>query len=890
MRRLSDIILFSIFILSCLSLGVVHIVASGNDLQNVNIDYGLKKKSSHLLNMPTVSHESGFYESPFDLLLAHEAADVTIYYTLDGSDPDPSNLKGAYFNYKNNYVQPQSSGLDGNLLKQDFRTHVYNKPILVLDRTSEPDRLSSISTTFDSEPDYFPVSRHTTGKVAKFLPKGTVLRAVAVNDKGQKSPVISRFFFIGSADEFKLPVINLTLPERDLFDYESGILVAGKDYDDWLKDESAVKRLLEYPWSWVANYKRNFKVKADIFIQNMHGMSLEAPIDIKVHGGATRSHRLKSLRIYPDKSKPIYFDLFEDGHYVEKNRFILRAAGNAAGGTYLTDAAVHKISQGLNFGVQRYAPYIVFVNGEYYGILNARDRRDAYYLKSLYSLPSKKIDHLKNNEELVSGSVDAWRDFIVFLQTAEPQSSEFYTKMERYIDVLSFIDYQAAHILIADKDWPQNNIAYWRYKVESDKSSTKAGYADGRWRWFMYDTDFLGSGMNRRDEGISGYKLNDNMLEWATSIENKEWQWSTYVLRRLLENDQFRDEFIVRFADLLNSWYEPKRSTSIIMQMKERLQSDMPEHIHRWGRPASMEHWANEVTRLSNYFEERPEYQRQHLADFFSLPGTYTVKVVLSEHGSASIKLNSLVLKASENPLPSAVENVLALPWSGEYFKGMPLRVEATPLDGYEFSHWEILGADVSNFDRHQKILVVQPDANIYIKAVTTKASGGGPRRVFDSLSLQHELGFDFILSSSGYIYDKSYAQVEGVSIQSVSRGLSLVGLTSDGRVNTLRTVDLCGEPLHAGHGFKQDLEQYQTDYAVMAIIAHDSAICTDERKSLNVLFSDTGLDMWKQISFRTPYIAIISQGGKRNEFAGNRGDVLMLHVKDESSLKTIVH
>src|SRR5699024_1178192 len=101
---------------------------------------------------------------------------VTIYYTLDGSEPDPENLEGSTYRYKNSYQQPPKEigervEIKNNFLYNEYKTYRYQQPIPITDRTYEPDRISQISTTFDEEPDYFPKTRLLNLPVNKRIKK-----------------------------------------------------------------------------------------------------------------------------------------------------------------------------------------------------------------------------------------------------------------------------------------------------------------------------------------------------------------------------------------------------------------------------------------------------------------------------------------------------------------------------------------------------------------------------------------------------------------------------------------------------------------------------------------------------------------------------------------------
>ena len=53
---------------------------------------------SEILLPPTFSNDGGFYTAAFNLTISTATSGATILYTLDGSDPDPSNLGGTTYN------------------------------------------------------------------------------------------------------------------------------------------------------------------------------------------------------------------------------------------------------------------------------------------------------------------------------------------------------------------------------------------------------------------------------------------------------------------------------------------------------------------------------------------------------------------------------------------------------------------------------------------------------------------------------------------------------------------------------------------------------------------------------------------------------------------------
>src|SRR5690625_4995824 len=67
------------------------------------------------------------------------------------------------------------------------------------------------------------------------------------------------------------------------------------------------------------------------------------------------------------------------------------------------------------------------------------------------------------------------------------------------------------------------------------------------------------------------------------------------------------------------------------------------------------------------------------------------------------------------------MEKYLAFPWKGEYFAGMPIHLNISPREGYQFSHWESQGitADIAG----ESHIELAPHSDSIVTAVLKKQS-----------------------------------------------------------------------------------------------------------------------------------------------------------------------
>lgn len=610
------------------------------------------------LSPPDFSHVSGFYSTNISLVLSHPDPDATIIYTTDGSEPNINNITGTAYRYKNIYH-------NGPFITKTFRSNEYSNEILLQDKTAEPNKLANISTTLSkSTPEYFP---KTT------IPKANVIKARAYV-KGVASSTISHTFFISSANSFNhsLPVISITVDENKLFDYHDGIYVAGIDN----LNNSGENRFGFFNWNRSTELTANFQ-----YFENQQNM-INQNIGLRIHGSFTRTARLKSLRLYArsdyDVNNTFNFPFFENYSYSNFKRLILRNSGNDGEYALIRDGFMQRLVRHLNFEIQEYRPVVHYINGEYWGIINLRERYDRHYFERVFGIEEDDLDFLeldgRNDDFIKEGDNVHWKNLFSYIDQNDLSLTSNYNYVITQMDEVNFIDYQIANIYFGNTDWPGNNILYFRKKTPNYVPNAPHGQ-DGRWRWALNDTDF--------GFGLYNSTARHNTLEFAASQSLSAWPnltWPTLFLRKLLLNESFKIQFINRYADLLNTAFIPERTISLINQMKDVISSEIPNHRSRWAIPLS---WESQINTMINYANQRPDFARQHIKDFFDISEDHTIQVNVSDNQHGHVQINSIAI---EGNTPGVAEN--PYPWTGVYFDNIPISVKAIPAKGYGFSHW----------------------------------------------------------------------------------------------------------------------------------------------------------------------------------------------------------
>ncbi|MCC5916361.1 MAG: CotH kinase family protein [Cryomorphaceae bacterium] len=642
--------------------------------------------SAAYLPPPNISHLSGFYNNSFNLNITHPDSSVIIIYTLDGSVPDTANLTGFTYFFKNSY--PELPGQPfGQLLPSNIQTMVFANTVQIKDRSADSNIVASKSTTWHHSPPYLPSST---------VKKSTVIKTRVVKD-GHMSNYITRTYFIdttGTKFNSTLPTISLSLDENHLFDYQQGINVAGIDFDDWRTANQTDVTTGHVSGNYQRRGLSHEKEAVFQYFVNENEV-LNQKIGIRIHGGFSRSLRNKSFRLYArkeyDTQNRFDYPFFGSENSNSFNRLLLRNSGNDGvdewignNETYVTspvvyfrDALIQRIVSHMNFETQDYQPANFYVNGEYYGILNIRERYDKHYIDRVFGINESELDLLTQNAEVKLGSSGHYISMRNFVKFSNMSITSNYEVVKTQMDVENFIDYTIAQIYSRNTDWPSNNIDFFRKQTSQYEPSAPYGQ-DGRWRWLMFDTDH-GFGWT----GDSSWT--HNSLERASSSVG----WSRVLLYKLFDNTEFKHRFINRYADMLNTTFRPSRVNALIDQYEAAIADEVPNHQNRWG---TLNNWGDNVLGMKKFADERPAFARDHIREKFNISGndvTLTLDVSNNQHGF--VKINTIKI-IEETP----GVDFNPYPWSGLYFNDIPITIKAIAKPGFVFTHWS---GDISGTD-----------------------------------------------------------------------------------------------------------------------------------------------------------------------------------------------
>ncbi|MCH2199576.1 MAG: CotH kinase family protein [Flavobacteriales bacterium] len=534
------------------------------------------------------------------------------------------------------------------------------------------------------------------------------------------SQVVDRTY-IFNEDNHDLLVFSIHTDQDNLWDWDEGIYVSGPNAS---QDYPFFGSNFWQPWS---KYSR-----MEVFNQDKELVSQEH-FDLEIHGGWSRAEPQKSFRI---DFKSAYtgrleYPLFSQKPFIQDfNNLNLRNGGQHVWSDKMQDGWVSRIvNDNTAIDNMAWEPCIVYLNGEYWGMYEVREKMDEHYLESNHSVSSDALDLLNpaglatiNSEEALAGTTDQFTEAYLAIMAEDADSESFYTLADSYFDMDNYMDYFAVQTLIQNVDWMGiawglNNVKAWRPHNE-----------DGKWRYMMYDVDGA--------VGYFGQNINDNYLAFArTPLYASP---NSQIFDKMCTNDEFRCSFSNRYADLINTIFQPESFIQIANDMQAEMQSGIPDHVDRWASPESVTSWEYSIDLMVNYMEDRIPTAREHLQSNLGLGQQVEIVLDVLPAGAGQVKISTIT--------PDAY------PWQGVYFDGCPVNVEAIANEGYIFSHWSennLLGGEsldqqlllslseddifVANFIEEIDNSISESTKNIEFKLFPNPSSGYVNLELFDN-------------------------------------------------------------------------------------------------------------------------------------------------------------
>ena len=270
-----------------------------------------------------------------------------------------------------------------------------------------------------------------------------------------------------------------------------------------------------------------------------------------------------------------------------------------------------------------------------------------------------------------------------------------------------YINYRAFQIFINNVD-SRGNIRYW--------NSTDL---DSKFRMILYDTD------------LSYGNVNKDYLTKCLSPKKTNWYnntWSTIYFRKLMEHEDFKNDFINQYAHIMNTALHPDTIIAAVNHFENvyrnelpRSKSELPKHFK--NVPIPMGKWLKKVDHFRSFARKRTSIARDEITRTLSNEGTFYLKLE-GENGSVRVNDNYAI----------------KIPFAGTYYQNIPLPLSIQMDSGFLFDGWEN-GSLMSDtiVIAHSDTVVLTFKNKIIPKVITNKKESAEPQ-LKESLTINNLL------------------------------------------------------------------------------------------------------------------------------------------------------
>ncbi|MBQ8181949.1 MAG: CotH kinase family protein [Ruminococcus sp.] len=566
------------------------------------------------VEMPVFSAEGGFYDEAFGLTLS-DSFGSEIIYTTDGSDPRTSET-----------------------------AKLYAGEIKIYDNTSDPNVYSAITD--------INLSGYKAPKTS--VDKGIIVRAVCRTADGKYSNVATNSYFVGKTADYysDFKVISISTDSDYLFDKDNGFYMVGKNYHDLVsKGEFILKDANDA--SNPTNYNidgKDSEFPANVQVFEDGKLVYTNDVGARLSGNWSRGYAQKSIRLYARSEygdSKLEYEFIEgltdiNGDPIEEfDKVTLRNGGTDNQLLHFRDLLIQTLCADRAMAVQGGEPCMVFLEGEFWGFYFIREKQDADFVEAHYGIDKDNVTFIKNSE-LDDGSKDLDREYKEFLKwagSADMTDPANYEKVCNSVDIQSFIDMIVIETYINNVDWAteyMNNWITWR-ATEPDES---LAYADGKWRYMLYDLDFSADYFDDA-RSLVGFDSLNNLY-----MGNDPYNFVP-MFYNLLKNKDFADQFYNSYIDVMKNNFDPVKVSEKLDEFVEKYKEAITITNTRFDQEWVNLNYDAEIEAFRQFFIGRRNLAKMYLDKLYGIETNMTAgSDVLSDESGWSYYGDATVSKS----------------------------------------------------------------------------------------------------------------------------------------------------------------------------------------------------------------------------------------------------
>ncbi|MBR4534945.1 MAG: lamin tail domain-containing protein [Bacteroidaceae bacterium] len=495
-----------------------------------------------------------------------------------------------------------------------------------------------------------------TSRDGSFSISETTILRLRLYQEGQLASSVLTRSYIYKDRNYTLPVISLVSDNANLYGSDYGIFVQGNGNGRPGNGQSG-------KCNWNMDWDREANI--EYFDEQGHAVFTQE-VGIEASGGWSRawtphSFNIKANKVYEGLNR-MDFQFFEDKPFLRHKALKVRNGGND-NNDRIKDPAIQEVvrTSGLYVETQCYKPVHIFHNGKYIGVENLREPNNKNYGYANYGIDTDAMDQWKMSPDSgyvqQEGTRDIWEEWYTLTQNASDALT--YERIKQIVDIEEYINYMAVEFYIAGTDWPKNNIKSFRERSE--------GSSNSRFRFVLFDTDHAFATNNPFDWFKGTQYWTFDQLYGVSDLYPSgriydEIEFTTIFLN-MLQNEEFKKQFVDQFCIVAGSVFESTRAAEVINAMVAHVNPAMSLE----GRSATSS--ANSVR--NNFSSSRPGTLISAMRNFLGL-GSYLSPQISANIDEAIILINGLQVPTGK--------------FSGPLFP--PATIQVSAPAGYKFVGW----------------------------------------------------------------------------------------------------------------------------------------------------------------------------------------------------------
>ena len=542
------------------------------------------------------------------------------------------------------------------------------------------------------------------------ISKTTVIRA-KVFCEGYLSPVSTAQSYIFHPRKMTVPIFSVQTDDRYL---------NGGNYMGLFKYNTSKEDKKTHDWRRPVNIEF-FPVEGEESAFNQLG-------ETRIQGGQSRSNALKSMVFYANKrfdpdNKRYSYEFFPDQKpgVTEFKSFSLRDGGNDFSDMYFRDLIIQRtMASHVDLDWQAGHTAVLYINGQYMGMLNIRERSNEDNIYSNYDgledLDLIEISHEQQNnkdlfiEELKEGTTDFYEKFKTFYSEKGHTLAEY----EEWMDVSEYLNVMVMNLFYGNIDFPGNNIVFWRPNDDATDTDLPK-----RWRVIVKDTDF-GLGLYGRNSDYNTIELMYNQ----NYDRNNAWAFSevaTRLFRNMMENEDLRQMFIDKSCIYMGDFMNAEGTGAIMDAILDEALEEFVAHRDKynsgggwggwgWWQPDNREEINNKFNAARDWANGRPENFYQFIANKWNLGTAKALTINKTNKSDVEIVFNDIKLSGKV--------------FDGKFFKDRTITLSATANEeGKEVLGWKLTGA-INKEYQGSELTLQMPNGSLIINPIVGIGSG----------------------------------------------------------------------------------------------------------------------------------------------------------------------